>query len=90
MKTPLLTTLLAGSLAFATVGCDVDQTQPGEMPDVDVDMEPGTMPEFDVETADVDVSMEKQPVDVPTDIDIETEEQMIETPDVDIDLPDED
>lgn len=52
---------------------DVVQTQEGRMPDVDVEAEGGEMPEFEVETADVDVSMEKK---------------TIEVPDVDIDMPD--
>ena len=52
-----------------TAGCDVDVTEEGQMPTMDVDVDPGTMPEMDVETADVDVSMEEKTVTVP-DVDI--------------------
>ena len=51
----------------ATLGlaaCDIDQTEEGSLPDVEV--EGGNLPEFDVETADVDVGTEEVTVDVPT------------------------
>lgn len=54
-------------LTAATLGlaaCDVDQTEEGELPEVDV--EGGNMPEFDVETADVDVGTDEVTVEVPT------------------------
>ena len=54
----------AGAMAFGLSACDVDQTEEGELPEVDV--EGGNMPEFDVETADVDVGTEEVTVDVPT------------------------
>ena len=56
--------LAASSLLFALGACDVDQTEEGSMPDVDV--EGGNLPEFDVEPADVDVGTETTTVEVPT------------------------
>ena len=70
------TTVLAFALtsALALTACEVDKTQEGELPDVDVAAEGGEMPAYDVETADVDVSTETVPVAVP---------------DVDVDMPEE-
>ena len=48
-------------------GCDVDKTQEGEMPDVDV--EGGQLPKYDVDAPDVDIGTQKKTVTVP-DIDI--------------------
>lgn len=52
--------------AFALTACDVDQTQEGEVPDVDVNASGGALPEYDVDTADVDVGTENKTVEVPT------------------------
>lgn len=60
--------------SFVLVGCDVDKTQEGKMPDVDVQTEPGQMPEYYVDAPDVDVG---------------TETKEIEVPDVDVTMPDE-
>lgn len=59
--------LAAGSLSLAA--CDVDQTEEGDMPEVDVDG--GNLPEFDVEGPDVDVDTGTTTVEVPTvDVDV--------------------
>ena len=72
MKRIIIPSLIA-PLAIGLAACDVDQTQEGEMPEVEVTG--GQMPEYDVETADVDVG---------------TEEKVIEVPDVDVTMPDAD
>lgn len=56
------------------VGCEVEKTQEGKMPEVDVDVqaEPGRVPEYDVDAPDVDVG---------------TQEKKIEVPDVDVTMP---
>ena len=59
---------LTGAMALGLSACDVDQTEEGEMPDVDV--EGGNMPEYDVETPDVEVGTEETTVEVPT-VDVE-------------------
>ncbi len=72
-KTAVMAFALTSALALAA--CDVDQTEEGALPDVDVTVDEGNMPEYDVETADVEVGVDTVPVAVP---------------DVDIEMPDED
>ncbi|HYG63839.1 MAG TPA: hypothetical protein VEL74_14775 [Thermoanaerobaculia bacterium] len=77
-KNSALKTLALGSALVATIattGCRVQQTEEGEMPDVDVSAEGGKMPEYDVDAADVEVK---------------TEERTIKVPDVDVKPPAED
>lgn len=64
------TTLLAFALtsALALTACDVDKTQEGELPEVNV--EGGELPAYDVEAPEVNVGTEVVPVVVP-DIDVE-------------------
>lgn len=54
-----------GSAAVLLAGCDVEQTEEAELPEVDVEAEGGNMPEYDVDTADVDVTTEERTVEVP-------------------------
>lgn len=71
MKTrKFLTLFLAPVFAFGLAACDVDQTEEGELPDVDV--EGGQVPEYDVDAADVDVGTDTQTVITP-DIDVQNE-----------------
>lgn len=74
MKRRLLA-LATGILLVPLAACDIDQTEEGELPDVDVDVSEGQLPEYDVEGPDVDVGTV-------------TDTVIIETPTVDIDLPD--
>ena len=60
----LIATSLIAPFALGLAACDVDQTEEGEMPELQV--EEGNMPEYDVETADVDVGTEERTVEVPT------------------------
>jgi hypothetical protein len=62
----LLMTLSLGA------ACRVQQTEEGEMPDVDVQTEGGKLPEYDVDAADVEVT---------------TEERTVKVPDVDVNMP---
>ena len=66
---------------------DIDQTEEGALPDVDVSVEGGNMPEFDADTGSVDVNSEETTVTVP-DVEITTEEETITVPDVEITPPD--
>ena len=60
--------ILAGS-ALSLAACDVDQTEEGRMPEVNV--EEGNMPEYDVEPVDVQVETGTDTVEVPTlDVDV--------------------
>lgn len=60
----IIATAVLGSAALALAACDVDQTEEGELPEVDV--EEGNMPEYDVEGPDVDVGTTTETVEVPT------------------------
>ncbi|NJB85157.1 hypothetical protein GGR26_000902 [Lewinella marina] len=80
-------------LLFFAVGftsCDVDQTQEGELPevDVDIDTEPGQAPEYDVDWVDVDVNTTTRMVEVPN-VTVEMVEEPVEVPVLDVDWPDE-
>ena len=74
-------------LLAATTGCRVEREQAGEVPEVDVNVEPGQLPEYDVQGPDVDVETTEQPVTVP-EVNVEQREETIEVPTVDIDPPD--
>jgi hypothetical protein len=71
----MLTAIAVAASALALSACEVEQTEEGEMPEVDVETEGGNLPEYDVEGPDVDVG---------------TEERTITVPDVDVDPPDDD
>ncbi|MEM1251889.1 MAG: hypothetical protein AAGI69_05610 [Cyanobacteria bacterium P01_H01_bin.21] len=70
-------------------GCRVEQEQSGELPDVDVDVEPGQLPEYEVEGPEVEIGTEQQEITVP-DVDVDTEQKEITVPDVDVELPTDD
>lgn len=88
--------MAAGILLVPLAGCDVDQTEEAEMPDVDVSADPGKLPDYDVvkkeegELPDVDVdvsggNMPEYDVETP-DVDVET--KTVEVPTLDVDMPD--
>ncbi|MFG0328973.1 MAG: hypothetical protein ACF8PN_03650 [Phycisphaerales bacterium] len=76
----LLGCIALGGLAFAGFGCDVDYEE-GEMPEVE--MTEGEMPEVDVDAPEIDV--ETEPIEVPTDIDIDPAEEYEEEEDDPVD-----
>lgn len=59
-----------GAIAFtALVGCSVEKTEQGELPEVSVDG--GKLPEYDVDAPDVEVGSETREIEVPTvDVDL--------------------
>ena len=80
---------MIGFLSTAALGlaaCDVDKTEEGELPDVDVSVDGGELPNYEVETADVELKQKKSTVTVP-DVDVDTEEREITVPDIDIEMP---
>ena len=83
----LISTPFVAAAIFA-VGCDVDQTEQGDMPEVDVDYEEGNLPEYDVEMADVDVGTTTETVSVPK-VRVVVEEEEVEVPYVDFEMPNE-
>lgn len=56
--------LLLSAFVLGLSACDVQKTQEGEMPKVDVDVKDGQVPKYDVDAADID--MKKKEVTVPT------------------------
>jgi hypothetical protein len=77
----LATCLVAGMVGMT--GCDIKQTEEGEMPDVDV--EGGNLPKYDVDAPDVDVEVEPRDVTVPdVDVDVDMEKKEVPLPDVDV------
>ena len=88
------------ALLLALAGCEVEKTQDGDMPSVDVDVKAGQLPKYEVvktqdgEMPDVDVDVEggrlpKYDVDV-ADVDVGTKEVTARVPDVDVDVDMED
>lgn len=67
MKAMILSTALAG-FALLLAGCDVEQTEEGEMPEV----QGGNLPEYDVDAPDVNVDAGTREVEVPDTIEVPT------------------
>lgn len=79
--------LLIGTIAcLSLIACEVEQTQEGEMPDVDISVESGQMPAYDVDVMDVDVSLTEKTVQVPK-IVVVMEEVDVQVPVVDVTMP---
>lgn len=84
------------------VGCTVEQSEAGQLPDVDVnaeggnldvdlpevdvDVEPGALPDLNVDWAELDIMVGETTVEVPK-IDVYTEKETIAVPMIDIDWP---
>ena len=69
-----LTALLAVASFAALAACDVDKTEEGNMPDIDVNATGGDLPEYNVEGPDVNVGTTTETVEVPT-VDVDTPEE---------------
>ena len=80
---------IVGAVWVATTLIDVDQTEPGKLPDVDVaiDAEAGKISEYDVDTGEVEVGTETETVLVPEVVMVEEE---VEVPTVDVEEPEDD
>lgn len=64
MRKPIILT----TLALATLGlaaCDVQQTEEGEMPDVDVSVDAGDLPEYEVDAPEIKAGTTEMTVEVP-------------------------
>jgi hypothetical protein len=74
MRNPAIAVMAAA--CFGLAACDVDQTQEGELPDVDVNATGGEMPEYNVEGPEVNVGTENVTTEVPTvDVDVPEENE---------------
>ncbi len=67
--------IIAALASLGIAACDVDQTREAEAPEVDVDATAGQLPSYDVEGPEVNVG---------------TENVVVQVPDVDVSLPDDD
>lgn len=61
--------ILVPAIAFGVAACDVQKTQEGQLPDVEV--KGGQVPKYDVDVGEVEVGTEKKEITVPT-IDVQT------------------
>lgn len=93
--------LLGAAAIFALVTLvDVDVTGDVEVPNVEmvggnielpeIETSGGDMPAVDVNTADIDYVERDATVEVPTDVDVKTEEKSIPVPSFEITTPEED
>ncbi len=86
MKTKFLSVIVAATLLFS---CDVDKTQSGKAPEVDVDVstEEGKLPKYDVDWANVKVDTRTKMVKVPK-VMVVMEEKEVEVPYIKFNMPD--
>ena len=64
MKTIVKLLAVGGCLMLGA--CQVEKTQNGSMPDVDVNVSGGQLPEYNVQGPDVNVGTENKTIQVPT------------------------
>jgi hypothetical protein len=69
MKKTIIAAALAGVGALGLTACDVQKTQNGQMPEVNVSG--GQLPEYNVTGPDVNVGTENKVIQVPT-VDVKT------------------
>lgn len=65
MRTGLFA-VCSASLLFMLSGCNVEKTEEGKLPDVDVKADAGELPKYEVETPEVEVGTKTVEVEVPT------------------------
>jgi len=80
--------ILVVIIYFGFILVDVDQTEDGSLPDVNVDVESGSLPEYDAEVGEINVGEEEVEVEVP-DVEITTETETMTVPTLDVVTPDE-
>ena len=74
---------------LAVWAVDVDVSGDVELPEVEVSAEGGEMPAVDVNTVDIDATMEEETMTVPT-IEVQEEEVEVPVPNIDVEAPEED
>tara|TARA_R110002110_G_scaffold7585_3_gene38683 strand:+ start:985 stop:1353 length:369 start_codon:yes stop_codon:yes gene_type:complete len=75
-------------IAIGVYMVDIDQTEEGRLPSVDVSVEGGNLPEFEAKTGSVNVTKEEVDVTVPK-VEVTTEEKTVTVPGVSITPPSE-
>ncbi|SFS21229.1 hypothetical protein [Yoonia litorea] len=72
---PVIAVIVAAiAIGFGVYMVDVDQTEEGSLPEVDLSVEGGNMPEFDAEVGDIETGTEEVTMEVPT-IELESPEE---------------
>lgn len=77
-----LAIIALSTFAFGLAGCEVQKTQEGKLPDVEV--KDGQIPKYDVIPPDVKVTTDPATIKVPTDVEVKTEEKTIDVPKVEV------
>lgn len=72
-------------LTFST-GCQVEQKRAGELPDVDVEVEPGQLPKYELKGPDVNVKTVERTVTFPR-VEVVQEKRTVKVPYIDVNLP---
>lgn len=85
MPTTTAKWILVSLFAFGLAGCDVEQTEEGELPEVSV--QEGEIPEYEADTADVSAETEERTVTVP-DVEVQQEEETVSVPSLDVEPAD--
>lgn len=62
---------------------DIDQTEEGSLPDVDVSVEGGNLPEFEATTGSINLTEEEVDVTVPK-VEVTTEEKTLTVPGIEV------
>ena len=76
------------AIAFGVYMVDLDVTEEGAMPDVDVSVEGGNLPEVDADFGEVVVGTTEETVDVPdVDVEVDTREAEVQVPTVGVNPP---
>lgn len=74
------TAIASAAIASITLAaCDVQQTEEGEMPDVDMSVEEGNMPEFEVDGPEITTGTTTTEVEVP-EVNVTTDTKTVEVP----------
>lgn len=77
---------IAAVAAAAVYMIDIDQTQEGALPDVDIAVEGGQLPEFDAEVGTVSLGETQVEVEVP-EVKVTTNTETITVPTLSVDAP---
>lgn len=78
-------------LGLVVTSCKMDKEQSGSLPsvDIDIDADSGELPEYDIDWVDINVGTRTKMVEVPKVV-VVMEEEEIEVPYLDFDMPGED
>ncbi|GAB4183268.1 MAG: hypothetical protein Tsb002_05300 [Wenzhouxiangellaceae bacterium] len=71
---------------LALTACDIEQTEQGSLPEIDVEASAGNLPEYDIDWANIEIRTDTQMVEVPKLI-VVMEEVEVDMPYIDIDMP---